>query len=82
MIHQMLHLKKILVTKFTYERLVLLMSHNNMYIQVTFFRKLFVTKFTFKMLLFFMNRSNMVQKATLSRKQWLQSSHLKGFSCL
>ena len=60
--------RKTIVTKFTFERLFLLMNHTNMYIQVTFFRTLFVTKFTFKMLLFFMNRSNMVQQATLSRK--------------
>ena len=60
--------RKTIVTKFTFERLFLLMNHTNMYIQVTFFRTLFVTKFTFKMLLFFMNRSNMVQQATFSRK--------------
>ena len=58
-----------LVTKFTFERLFLLMNHTNMYIQVTFFSTLFVTIFTFKMLLFFMNRSNMVQQATFFKKK-------------
>ena len=60
--------RKAMVTKFTFERLFLLMNPTNMCIQVTFYKTLFVSKFTFKMLLFFMNRSNMVQQASLFRK--------------